>query len=77
MDSALFVSQKMGIKTDWTPIILNNSEQFSDEIKVHASKNNQVVLADMTLEIVQINDKGEYENVDLNGQVKFILTSEF
>jgi hypothetical protein len=31
----------------------------------------------MTLEIVQVNDKGEYENVDLNGQVKFILTSEF
>jgi hypothetical protein len=42
MDSALFVSQKMGIKTDWTPIILNNSEQFSDEIKVHASKNNKL-----------------------------------
>jgi len=77
MDSALFVSQKMGIKTNWTPKVFNNSGEFSDEIKVHASKYNQVAWTGMSLEIVQINDQGEYENVDLNGTVKFTLTSEF
>ena len=77
MDSALFVSQKMGIKTNWAPKVFNNLGEFSDEIKVHASKNNQVAWTGMSLEIVQINDQGEYENVDLNGTVKFTLTSEF
>lgn len=77
MESALFVSQKIGIITDWTPKVLSNSGEFSDEIKVHASKNNQVVWTGMSLEFVQLNDKGEYENVDLNGTVKFTLTSEF
>jgi hypothetical protein len=77
MNSAIFVMQKMGIKTNWTPKIFNNSGDFSDEIKVHASKNNQIVWTGMTLEIVQLNDKNEYENVDLNGTIKFMLTSEF
>lgn len=77
MESALFVSQKIGIVIGWTPEVLNNPGEFSDEIKVHASKNNQVVWTDMSLEFVQLNDKGEYENVDLNGTVKFTLTSEF
>ena len=77
MDSALFISQKMGIKTNWTPKVFNNSGEFSNEIKVHASKSNQVAWTGMSLEIVQINDQGEYDNVDLNGIVKFTLTSEF
>ncbi|MBL7965716.1 MAG: hypothetical protein JNK09_01880 [Prolixibacteraceae bacterium] len=77
MNSAIFIMQKLGIKTNWTPKIFNNSGAFSDEIKVHASKNNQIVWADMELEIVQLNDKNEYENIDLSGTVKFILTSEF
>jgi hypothetical protein len=77
MNSAIFVMQKMGIRTNWTPKIFNNSGEFSDEIKVHASKNNQIVWTGMALEIVELNDKNEYENVDLNGTVKFTLTSEF
>lgn len=77
MTSANFVMREMGIKTNWSPKIFNNSGDFSDEIKVHVSKNNQIVWTGMTLEIVQLNDKNEYENVDLNGTVKFTLTSEF
>lgn len=76
-NSAIFVMEKMGIKTDWAPKIFNNSGEFSDDIKVHASKNNQIIWTGMALEIVQLNDKNEYENVDLNGTVKFTLTSEF
>lgn len=77
MESAIFISKKMNIKTNWSPKIFNNSGNFSDEIKVHASMNNQVIWTGMALEIVQTNNKGEYENVDLNGQVRFTLTSEF
>lgn len=77
LNSAIFIMQKMEIKTDWTPKIFNRSSEFSDEIRVHASKNNQIVWTSMSLEFVQLNDKHEYENVDLNGTVKFILTSEF
>lgn len=77
MNTAIFVMQKMGIRTDWAPRIFNSSGAFSDEIKVHASRNNQILWTGMTLEIVQLNDRNEYENVDLDGTVKFILTSEF
>jgi hypothetical protein len=65
------------IRTNWTPNLINNQGEFLDEIKVHASKSNQIVWTGMSLEIVQLNDKNEYENVDLNGTVKFTLTSEF
>jgi hypothetical protein len=77
MNSALFVMQITDIRTNWTPNLINNQGEFSDEIKVHASKSNQIVWTGMSLEIVQLNDKNEYENVDLNGTVKFTLTSEF
>jgi hypothetical protein len=77
MNSAIFVMHKLGINTDWTPEIFNNSGGFSDEIKVHAGKSNQIVSTGMSLEIVQLNDKNEFENVDLNGSVKFTFTSEF
>jgi len=77
MNTALFVIQKTNISTDWTPILINSQGEFSDEIKVHASKSNQIIWTGMSLEIVQLNDKNEYENVDLNGTVKFTLTSEF
>ena len=77
MESALFISKIMEIKTSWTPKVFNNSGVFSNEIKVHASTNNQIIWTGMTLEIVQINDRGEYDNVDLNGEVKLTLSSEF
>jgi hypothetical protein len=77
MESAIFVAQKLVIKTDWTPKLFNNAGEFSDEIKVHASKQHQVIWTGMQLEIVRLNEQGRYENTDLNGQVKFTLTSEF
>lgn len=77
MNSAIFVTQKSGIKTNWTPKILNNQGDFSEEINVHVSRANQIDWTGMALEIVQLNERGEYENVNLNGTVKFILTSEF
>ena len=43
MDSAFFVSQKLDVRTDWSPKLFNNSGEFSDEIKVHASKKHQVI----------------------------------
>lgn len=77
MESALFILQKLNINTDWAPKIFNNSGEFSDEIKVHASTQQQVVWTGMQLQFVQLNAQGKYENVELNGQVKFTLTSEF
>jgi hypothetical protein len=50
---------------------------FSKKIKVHASKTNQVMWSGMQFEIVEVNEKGEYESVDLNGTVLFELTSDF
>jgi hypothetical protein len=77
LESALFIFKKMEIQINWLPKILNNSGEFSDEIKVHASNKNQVVWTGMQLEFVKLNDSGDYINVDLNGTVKFMLTSEF
>jgi hypothetical protein len=77
MESALFIAEKLNIKTDWNPMVLNNAGEFSDEIKVHASKQNQVIWEGMNFETVQLNAHGKYENVDLNGEVTFTLTSEF
>lgn len=76
-NSALYVMQKTGIKTDWMPKVLNNQGEFLDEIKVHVSRNNQINWQGMIIETVQLNDKNEFENVDLNGTVKFAVTSEF
>ena len=77
LESALFISQKLGLNTSWTPKIRSNAGPFTDEIRVHASSKQQVVWTGMELHLVQLNDHGEYEHVDLNGQVKFILTSDF
>jgi len=77
LEGALFVLQKLGIRTDWSPKIFNNSSPFSDEIRVHAGRTRQIMWTGMQLEIVQADEKGEYVNVDLNGTVKFVLTSEF
>ena len=76
-ESALFVAGKLDVHLDWNPQIFNNSGEFSNEIKVHASNKNQIIWTGMTLEFVQLNEQGKYENVDLNGEVLFTLTSEF
>jgi hypothetical protein len=77
MESAKFIASKLDIRSDWNPQIFNNSGEFSNEIKVHASRQHQVAWTGMAVEIVQLNENGKYENVDLNGQVLFTLTSEF
>lgn len=76
-DSALFISQKLEIKTDWSPIIFNNSGEFTNKIAVHRSKKNQVYWEGMGWEIVQLDENGNYINVDLNGTVEFNMTSDF
>jgi hypothetical protein len=77
LESAVFVAEKLDVRTDWNPQIFNNTGEFSNEIKVHASRQHQIAWTGMALEIVQLNEHGKYENVDLNGQVMFTLTSEF
>jgi hypothetical protein len=75
-ESALLVSRTLALPVDWSPIIRNNSGDFSDEIRVHASKSNQVDWTGMQLEFVQSNDIGELVSVELNGTVKFVLTAD-
>lgn len=76
-DCALFLIAYLNLPINWKPVVLNNDEKFSNKIKTHASKDNQVVWTGMNLEIVELNDKGVYINVDLNGTIEFELTSEF
>lgn len=77
MESAIFIATKLDIRSDWKPKIFNNCGQFSNEINVHASRQHQVAWTGMSFEFVQLNENGKYENVDLNGQVMFTLTTEF
>ena len=76
-ECALFLIAHLNLPIDWKPIVFNNDEKFSNKIKTHASKDNQVVWTGMNLNIVELNDKGEYVYVDLNGTIEFELTSEF
>ena len=77
METALFLSNKLDEWNNWTPQIYNNSGVFSNEIKVHASRQHQIIWNGMQLEFIQLNEFGKYENVDLNGEILFTLTSEF
>jgi len=77
LEAAVFVLQNLRIQTNWSPKILNNSGMFSKKMKVHASKTNQEMWNGMQLELVEVNEKGEYVNIDLNGTVLFDLTSDF
>lgn len=75
LESALFVSKKLGVRSNWNPKLFNNSGEFSSDIRVHLSKENQVAWTGMSLEFVQLNENGTYENVDLNGKVMFSIIS--
>lgn len=77
MDSALFISHKLGIKTNWSPLILNCSGEFTNKINVHITNKHQVHWEGMGWEIVQLDENGKYINVDLNGTVEFNMTSDF
>lgn len=76
-DCALFLIAHLNLPINWKPVVFNNDEKFSNKIKTHASKDNQVVWTGMNLEIVELDDKGEYINANLNGTIEFELTSEF
>jgi hypothetical protein len=77
MESSIFIQKILNLKMSWKPKIINNEGEFSNEIKLHATKNTQVAFTGMMLEFVKLNDKGKYENVDLNGEVIFSLTTDF
>jgi hypothetical protein len=76
-DCALFLGTQLNIQIDWTPAIFNNSGEFSNKVETHASIDNQVIWTGMNLSIVELNEKSEYINVDINGTIEFRLTSEF
>ncbi len=76
-ECALFLIAHLNLPINWKPVVFNNDEKFSNKIKTHASKDNQVVWTGMNLNIVELSDKGEYVYVDLNGTIEFELTSEF
>jgi hypothetical protein len=74
MEASKFVSEKLDVRTSWNPQVISNNGQFSSEINVHASAENQVYWTANILEFVEFDTDGNYKNVDLNGQVLFSLT---
>lgn len=74
MEASKFIAEKLNVRTDWNPQITNNNGEFSNEINVHASIENQVYWTAMKLEFVEFDANGNYKNVDLNGEVLFKLT---
>jgi len=73
-ECAIFLSKKLEI--DWSPVVFNNSGEFTSEIRLHASKSNQVSLKGMTFNFIELDENGKYKNVDLNGEVLLNLTFE-
>jgi hypothetical protein len=76
-DCALFLATQLNIQTNWTPVVFNNSGKFSNKVETHASKDNQVVWTGTNLNVVELNEKNEYVNVEINGTIEYQLTSEF
>ena len=74
MEASKFIAEKLDVRTDWNPQIINRNGDFSNEIYVHASVENQVHWQAMKLEFVELQADGTYQNVDLNGEVLFQLT---
>lgn len=74
MEASKFVAEKLDVRTDWNPKIFNNNGEFSNEINVHASAENQVYWKAINIEFVEFDADGNYKNVDLNGEVLFSLT---
>lgn len=77
MNAAQFVVTKLGLNLEWIPRLREQDGMFSDEIVLHASKANQVAWTGMALEFVERSEQNTYVNVDLNGTVRFRLTSDF
>ena len=78
LESSKFVAEKLLISTtDWNLKIIINSGKFSNEINLVASNKNQIMWKGLGIEIVKLNENGEYENVDLNGTVKIKIVPDF
>ena len=76
-ESSLFILEKLDLHLKWNPNIINNTGEFSSKIKLHMSNKHQIQISNIQIEIVQLNEFGKFENVDLNGQVEFTLTTNF
>jgi hypothetical protein len=74
MDASKFVSEKIDVRTSWDPKIFNHNGEFSNDIYIHASSENQVYWTGNALEFVEFDVDGNYKNVDINGQFLFQLT---
>lgn len=74
MEASKFIAEKLDVRTDWNPQIINKKGELSNEINVHASAENQVHWQAMKIEFVEFESDGNYKNVDLNGEVLFQLT---
>jgi len=73
-ETAFYIASKVDFKSDWNPLILNNKEDFSHKIHVHASSENQIAWQSMTLQFVELSSDNNYEPVDLNSTIEFMLT---
>lgn len=76
-DCALFLASQLKIIINWTPVVFNNTGEFSNTVKTHASKDNQVVFTGTNFKTVELSASGEYTHVELNGTIEYNLTSEF
>nr|WP_315222786.1 hypothetical protein [uncultured Flavobacterium sp.] len=74
IEASKFIAEKLDVQTNWNPLIISNNGEFSKEINVHASIENQVYWTAINLEFVEFDADGNYKNVDLNGEVLFSLT---
>ncbi|MBE0393585.1 hypothetical protein [Flavobacterium sp. PL002] len=74
IEASKFVAEKLDVRTNWNPQIINRNGEFSNEINIHASCENQVYWTGNALEFVEYDADGNYKNVDMNGQVLFSLT---
>jgi len=77
MEASVFVDKEVGLDSGWRPQVFNNSGDFTNKMNLHASREVQSAWRGMQLQIVKINDVGEYEPVDMNSTVEFTLTSDF
>lgn len=77
MEAALFVANETDLKPIWSPKVFNNSGEFTTKMDLHASRTVQSTWRGMQLQIVRMNELGEYEPIDMNSTVEFTLTSDF
>lgn len=76
MEASKFVSEKIDVRISWNPQIISNKGDFSNEINVHASSQNQVYWQSVKLNFVEFDTDGSYKNVDIEGQFLFTMTMD-